>query len=315
MANRILDISPEKLCFLGDYSQETSTRLKLNNLSQKSVYFKLRCNEDARKSKVTPNRGILRPNEHCEVRIVLEPFKCNPVGKNIKFLIEYIQKEDDSVIDTVENVFNSFLGPRPSHFLECSFSNSNPFAEYNRTQSPNDDTSVKEIEKLRMENAELRNQVEALKGALAIQSKKDSANSTKFDESFEHVDIDSPTSINAIEDTIITSFQNLMDKILQKKKSILLQLEKVQGKHTSEIEIHKNKLAQYQEQLFTHSRSLSIAKDNYQLEVHHDVRDFYNNRVLELSQKIIPEPKLYFRIFLPPILTALDEHVQLKIED
>ena len=315
MANRILDISPEKLTFLGDYSQETSTLLTLKNLSHKSVYFKLRCNEDAKRSRVTPNRGILRPNEHCLVRIVLEPFSSDPTAKGIKFIIEYLQKKDDSVLDTVENVFNGFIGPKPSHLFKCSFyNNNNPFAECNRVQITNVETPLTEVEKLRKENTELRNQVDALKAALAIQS-KDSISSTNFAESLEYINIEIPNLINTIEKDIITSFQKLMDKINLKKKSILLEVERARGKHYSDLQTHTNKLSHYKQELTKHSRSISIAKENHELEVHRDVQDFYNSRVLELSQQVIPEPKLYFRIHFPPIQTALDQHIRLEVEN
>ena len=316
MNTRILDISPETLPFLGDYSRETSARLTLDNLSDKSVYFKFRCNGEATRSRVTPNRGILKPNEYCEVRIVLEPFTSDPSARNLKFLIEYLRKEDDSFLDTVENVFNGHLGPKPSHLFKCCFSNTNPFAVSDRAKCTYEQTSTIEIETLRKENTELRKQIVALKAELAQQLDSNPICSDNFVESldFVNIELESSNSMSSVEQNVLSSFQKLLDMIQEKKNSILLELEKARMNHVSNLQTHTHRLAQYKQELTQRHRSISSTKDNQELEVHQDARGFFHDRVLELSQQIIPEPKLHFRIFLPPIQSALDQHVVLIVE-
>ena len=309
MAKRVLTITPDFLTFPGHYTQETNCKIKLQSNST-SVYFKISCTL-AMGPRVTPNRGMLKPFESCDVSIVLDAFREDPTAKNIRFIVEYIQKEDNSVIDTVGNVFKCFQGRKPFHLLHCKFFGANPFDEMNEKPQNNQFENIKtEVEILRKENRELKIQIANLNA-----SKSPEKIGNVFTETIgDWINVETTPSLYAIEESIDNYFKKLIENIQLKKASTLQELRKIRESHLSDLRNQFSVLQQYKEKLNDHQRTISDADDNFKLEVHHDVHEFYRSRVDELSEQTIPEPRLYFRINLQPIEACFDANIKFGIE-
>ncbi|KAI6652608.1 hypothetical protein LOD99_4393 [Oopsacas minuta] len=308
-AECVLSISPDVLNFPGSYTQNTSTEITLANTSFKSVYFKFSVNL-AKGHCLIPARGVLLPHESCQVKIMLEAFKEESIAINTKFRLEYLQKNDDSVIDSVENVFKCFPGRKPFHLLKCNFVCTNPFENISSHQVETYENLHNQIGILLKENRELKCQIQNLNAIVFP------ANVENFTDPIEGiVNIENPFTINTIAESINNSFLKLVDKINLKKHSILLEIQKIREKHKSELQTHTSKLIQYKEQLNKHCSYISNVHENVELQVLEDVHKFYTKRVDELSQTTIPEPKLYFRIQMQPIETAFDVNIQFGVED
>ena len=315
MAKRFLTITPDFLSFTGHYTQETHCRINLQNTSPTLVYFKISCTL-AKGPEVTPSRGMLKQFESCDVSIVLGAFREDPSNMNIRFKVEYIHTEEYSVIDTVENVFKCFQSPKPYHMLNCKFFSANPIDEMNEqfergSQNEQFHDLQSEVGILRKENRELKIQIANLN---ASKSPKNITNI--FTETIgEWVNVETQPSLYEIEESIDNSFRKLTEIIQLKKESVLQGLRRIRDIYVSDLQTHFSKLQQYKEKLNKHCRSISDANENFKLEVHHDVHEFYKCRVDELSQQVIPEPRLYFRINLQLIETCFDANIKFGIEN
>lgn len=307
MAKHVLTVTPDVLSFRGHYTHKRNCRITLQNTSPTLVYFKL-SSTLAKGPEVTPNRGMLKQYESCEVDIVLGAFGEDPSAMNIRFKVEYLQKEDTSVIDSVENVFKYFQGHKPFHMLSCKFFGTNPFDELNGNgRNMQFEDLQTEVEFLRKENRELK-----IKIALNASKSSEKIENTFTETIGEYVNI---APLYAIEESIDNSFGKLLEEILLKKQSVFQKLWKIRESYISDLQTHFDKLQQYKETMNKHSRTLSDADENFKLEVYHDVHEFYKSRVDELSQQAIPEPRLYFRINQESIETCLDANIKFGIEN
>ena len=310
----ILEISPkDRLSFTGPFTREVSSTLTLRNLSNKSVYFKLKCNSSSG-NHVTPNKGIIMQSESIDVNIFIEPFKEDPKSKILKFLVQYLQKDDDTVLDSVDNAFANYKNKIPHFLLECEFL-INPFDDGtpSKTASHSEDL-YREVLQLRKENKNLKEEIESLNETMSPSSdynffksnlKAENEKLVSFNKSIEEFE--------EIKKEINSSFDQLIREFNLRREAILKKLIQTKDKFTAEKEIQEKKISHYQERLTRDTRALTDVTDNFELDVQQTVNEFLLSKVGELSHRFSTEPMVYFEFDLGSFESALDSYIVFKI--
>ncbi|RPA81848.1 VAMP-associated protein [Ascobolus immersus RN42] len=85
----LLEIDPNELRFSGPFNQEGTQLIKLRNVSENSVVFKVKTTAPKQYC-VRPNSGKIAPNGVIEVQVLLQPLKEIPPGFKCKdkFLVQ-----------------------------------------------------------------------------------------------------------------------------------------------------------------------------------------------------------------------------------
>jgi vesicle-associated membrane protein-associated protein A len=79
---------PSELKFVGPFTGVVSSELQLTNPSGRRVMFKVKTTAPKRYC-VRPNSGIIEPNSHVSVSVMLQPFDYDPLEKNNhKFMVQ-----------------------------------------------------------------------------------------------------------------------------------------------------------------------------------------------------------------------------------
>jgi len=90
---------PVELTFQGPFHQAVTSSMKLQNPSDKKVYFKIKTTAPKRYC-VKPNSGVVVPKSEVQIAVSLQPFDYDPAEKNKhKFMVQSMFAPDGQEVD------------------------------------------------------------------------------------------------------------------------------------------------------------------------------------------------------------------------
>ena len=108
----LIRIEPEnEIRFTGPFTNTISTTLKVTNITDRKVFFKIKTTAP-RSYCVRPNNGLVEPNETGTVQVMLQPFEYNPNDKERmkhKFMVQSRYAPDDATIADSDNAFKAVV--------------------------------------------------------------------------------------------------------------------------------------------------------------------------------------------------------------
>ena len=106
----LIRIEPEnEIKFKGPFTSTISTTLKVTNITDRKVFFKIKTTAP-RSYCVRPNNGMVDPNDTGTVQVMLQPFEYSPNDKDRmkhKFMVQSRYAPDDATNADSDNAFKS----------------------------------------------------------------------------------------------------------------------------------------------------------------------------------------------------------------
>ncbi|KAI6655239.1 hypothetical protein LOD99_2527 [Oopsacas minuta] len=104
----LIRIEPEnEIKFIGPFVNTISTTLKVTNITDRKVFFKIKTTAP-RSYCVRPNNGLVSPNEASTVQVMLQPFEYNVDDKDRmkhKFMVQSRYAPDEATVADSDNAF------------------------------------------------------------------------------------------------------------------------------------------------------------------------------------------------------------------
>lgn len=120
--NEVIAFEPDaQLQFWGPYEKASSSSLKMTNLTDSKVHFKLKTTAP-KKYYVRPNAGVMDPKETITADITLQANSIDLEDKH-KFMIQYIIEPEDSILTTEQLWETTDQNSILKHKLKCVFNN------------------------------------------------------------------------------------------------------------------------------------------------------------------------------------------------
>ncbi|CAH1423541.1 unnamed protein product [Lactuca virosa] len=109
MAEEFGEIYPSKLTFIFEPKKQISCMLNLTSNSNRYIAFKVKTT-DPKLYCVRPNKGILKPDSTCEIKVTRQACTILPTTDTIvkqKFLIQRVFASEDMTLEDIDSLFNS----------------------------------------------------------------------------------------------------------------------------------------------------------------------------------------------------------------
>ncbi|KAL7606171.1 vesicle-associated protein 1-1 [Lactuca sativa] len=109
MAEEFGEIYPSELTFIFEPKKQISCMLNLTNNSNRYIAFKVKTT-DPKLYCVRPNKGILKPDSTCEIKVTRQSCTILPTTDTIvkqKFLIQRVFASEDMTLEDIDSLFNS----------------------------------------------------------------------------------------------------------------------------------------------------------------------------------------------------------------
>lgn len=148
----LIRIEPEnEIRFIGPFNSTVSTQLKLTNMTENQVFFKIKTTAP-RSYCVRPNNGLISPMDVGIVQVMLQPFDYNPNDKERskhKFMVQSRYAPEDATTADSDNAFKSVTEGVEMHDarLKCVFELPAPSEEDNpsSTSEPSQHSFEKKV--------------------------------------------------------------------------------------------------------------------------------------------------------------------------
>ena len=106
----LIQIEPDsEIKFIGPFNSTISTTLKVTNITNRKVFFKIKTTAP-RSYCVRPNNGLVEPNDTGTVQVMLQPFDYSPNDKDRmkhKFMVQSRYAPEDATTADSDNAFKS----------------------------------------------------------------------------------------------------------------------------------------------------------------------------------------------------------------
>ncbi|XP_072013620.1 vesicle-associated membrane protein-associated protein A-like [Amphiura filiformis] len=176
---QVLSIEPPgEIRFRGPFTEVVTSELKLRNPTDKSVCFKIKTTAPRRYC-VRPNSGVVGPNQHIQVSVMLQPFEYDPNEKNKhKFMVQSLiapsedfdqeniwkSAQPGELMDTkLKCVFEYPANQVPAGVSPQSESNASPKPAGKSEMGTSKGSENKELEEAMGEARNLRQQLNSLR--------------------------------------------------------------------------------------------------------------------------------------------------------